>query len=330
METIRSYIDNLFRSYPHTPKVQKARAELLEIMEDKYNELKSQGRSENEAIGIVISEFGNMEEIAAELEADTFLDSRKDGDDREVYPMNSDQVKEFVTKQIFGGNLIALGVALCILAPGMACIITTLGDVGVFPRALADTLGGIWLIGMVAVGVGILIIQGLAIDSREKRVKGKKILLDYSTRSYVESELEAFGKQFGIRIAAGVVLCIVSVLPAVLLDALSAGEAGYSDLSGAFLFFLVAAGVSCFITAGVRKDSYEILLGIGKVSAPSGKEDKVMSVVSSVYWLTVTLIYLLWSFYNNAWVTSWVIWPVAGIAFGIVSVIVKAVTGKEN
>ena len=208
METIRSYIDNLFRSYSHTPRVQKARAELLEIMEDKYNELKSQGRSENEAIGIVISEFGNMEEIAAEL--------------------------------------------------------------------------------------------------------------------------EAFGKQFGIRIAAGVVLCIVSVLPAVLLDALSAGEAGYSDLSGAFLFFLVAAGDSCFITAGVRKDSYEILLGIGKVSAPSGKEDKVMSVVSSVYWLTVTLIYLLWSFYNNAWVTSWVIWPVAGIAFGIVSVIVKAVTGKEN
>lgn len=43
METIRNYIDNLFRSYPHTPKVQKARAELLEIMEDKYNELKSQG-----------------------------------------------------------------------------------------------------------------------------------------------------------------------------------------------------------------------------------------------------------------------------------------------
>lgn len=83
METIRNYIDNLFRSYPHTPKVQKARAELLEIMEDKYNELKSQGRSENEAIGIVISEFGNMEEIAAELEADTSLDSRKDGDDRE-------------------------------------------------------------------------------------------------------------------------------------------------------------------------------------------------------------------------------------------------------
>lgn len=240
METIRSYIDNLFRSYSHTPRVQKARAELLEIMEDKYNELKSQGRSENEAIGIVISEFGNMEEIAAELEVDTSLDSRKDGDDREVYSMNSDQVKEFVTKQISGGHMIALGVVLCILAPGMACIITTLGDVGVFPRALADTLGGIWLIGM------------------------------------------------------------------------------------------VAAGVSCFITAGVRKDSYEMLLGIGKVTASSGKEDKVMSVISSVYWLTVTLIYLLWSFYNNAWVTSWVIWPVAGIAFGIVSVIVKSVTGKEN
>ena len=63
METIMSYIDNLFRSYPDTPQVRRAREELLGIMEDKYNELKAGGKSENEAIGIVISEFGSMDEI---------------------------------------------------------------------------------------------------------------------------------------------------------------------------------------------------------------------------------------------------------------------------
>ena len=36
-------------------------------MEDKYVELKAEGKSENEAIGIVISEFGNMEELIREL-----------------------------------------------------------------------------------------------------------------------------------------------------------------------------------------------------------------------------------------------------------------------
>lgn len=37
------------------------------MMEDKYNELISDGKSDNEAIGIVISEFGNLDELADSL-----------------------------------------------------------------------------------------------------------------------------------------------------------------------------------------------------------------------------------------------------------------------
>ena len=70
METIRSYIENLFRNYPNTPNVSKAKEDLLGINEDKYYELKAEGKSENEAIGIVISEFGSMDEIAPELGMD--------------------------------------------------------------------------------------------------------------------------------------------------------------------------------------------------------------------------------------------------------------------
>ena len=80
METIISYIDNLFRNYPDTLQVQKARQELLSIMEDKYRELKSEGKSEHEAIGIVISEFGSMDEIAFELE----LDQKQKTDSKDI------------------------------------------------------------------------------------------------------------------------------------------------------------------------------------------------------------------------------------------------------
>lgn len=41
---------------------------------EKYNELKNDGKSENEAIGIVISEFGNIEELIEELG----IEERKD------------------------------------------------------------------------------------------------------------------------------------------------------------------------------------------------------------------------------------------------------------
>ena len=41
--------------------------EILSNMEEKYRELKKQGHSENEAIGTVISEFGNIDELVREL-----------------------------------------------------------------------------------------------------------------------------------------------------------------------------------------------------------------------------------------------------------------------
>lgn len=57
METIKNYLENMFSHLPNTPEVQKAKYELYQMMEDKYNELISEGKSDNEAIGIVISEF---------------------------------------------------------------------------------------------------------------------------------------------------------------------------------------------------------------------------------------------------------------------------------
>ena len=67
METIRQYLETMFASLPDTPEVRKAKEELLQMMEDKYNELLAEGKSDNEAVGTVIAEFGNLDEIAEEL-----------------------------------------------------------------------------------------------------------------------------------------------------------------------------------------------------------------------------------------------------------------------
>ena len=50
METIKNYLDNMFANLPHTDEVLKAKNELSQMMEDKYNELIEEGRSENEAV----------------------------------------------------------------------------------------------------------------------------------------------------------------------------------------------------------------------------------------------------------------------------------------
>ena len=73
METLRNYLESIFKRYPDTPETEKAKAELWQMMEDKYNELISDGKKENEAVGIVIAEFGDLEEVADSIGISTML-----------------------------------------------------------------------------------------------------------------------------------------------------------------------------------------------------------------------------------------------------------------
>ena len=73
METIRNYLSTMFAGLPDTPEVRRAYEELAAMMEDKYTELIAEGRSENEAVGTVISEFGNLEEIAQTLGIEDYI-----------------------------------------------------------------------------------------------------------------------------------------------------------------------------------------------------------------------------------------------------------------
>ena len=47
MEAIREYLHNMFLNLPETPQVLRAKAELMEMMEDKYEELRQEGMSED-------------------------------------------------------------------------------------------------------------------------------------------------------------------------------------------------------------------------------------------------------------------------------------------
>lgn len=75
METLRNYLESMFKRYPDTPEAEKAKAELWQMMEDKFNELTAEGKKENEAVGIVIAEFGDLEEVADSLGISTMLQS---------------------------------------------------------------------------------------------------------------------------------------------------------------------------------------------------------------------------------------------------------------
>lgn len=335
METIRSYIENLFRNYPNTPNVSKAKEDLLGIMEDKYYELKAEGKSENEAIGIVISEFGSMDEIAPELGMDEKVAAEGTGinDAAEVKRITLAQAEGFLKAQEAFGARIGIGVAFCILSPTISVVSEAMMDVGLLPKPLAEIMGGVGLFLMVAVGVAIFIISGMA-NGKYEEYKKKRILLDEGAKRALTERQEGFQRGHGIKIAIGVVLCILSVVPTFVIGEVFVGDSveWIADLSGISLFVLVSIGVYLFISTGTKQGAYEVLLGKNQAvcnSALEKKKKKRISIVASIYWPIVTAGYIAWSFFTMKWGFTWIIWPIAGILFGGISGVITLASAEE-
>ena len=130
METIRNYLDNLFAGLPKTAKVLELKNNIFSNMEDKYNELKQQGKTENEAIGIVISEFGNIDELVSELNLQPAMPSgiQTPVDVMPLPPLvTKDEVEAYLNVKRVMGIQIGLGVFLCILAPAMLILLSVSG-----------------------------------------------------------------------------------------------------------------------------------------------------------------------------------------------------------
>ena len=71
MDTIDTFLTAMFAPYPSTPRLLEAKGELRSMMEDAYADAIAQGRTHNEAVGQVITDFGNLEELAPILGIET-------------------------------------------------------------------------------------------------------------------------------------------------------------------------------------------------------------------------------------------------------------------
>ncbi|MGM0215937.1 hypothetical protein [Enterococcus sp. AZ109] len=67
MGALKKYIETIFAEFPKTADVLETKEELLTTMEDRYTSLCSAGRSEKVAIGIVIGEYGLVDELKESL-----------------------------------------------------------------------------------------------------------------------------------------------------------------------------------------------------------------------------------------------------------------------
>lgn len=74
----------------------------------------------------------------------------------------------------------------------------------------------------------------------------------------------------------------------------------------------------------------EKLLKTGEYSAAEKRRSKTMSAISSIYWLTVTAVFLAVSFVTEAWDRTWIIWAVSGVIFAVVATVSRLVLDRKE
>ena len=145
MEAIREYLSNMFMNLPETPQVLRAKAELMEMMEDKYEELIAEGMSEKEAVGTVISEFGNLDELAEELGIGDFMKKEKEPQEKKSRHADRrwglEEAKKYVAFAKTHARYIALGVMFCIWGPFLESVFDGAINQGYLGTLVGNLLG---------------------------------------------------------------------------------------------------------------------------------------------------------------------------------------------
>lgn len=318
MNTIRNYLDNMFLGLQQTEDVARAKKELLAMMEDKYNELKNSGRTENEAIGIVISEFGNLDELSDTLGIRQIVENKM-----AAKVISYEEAKNYIEASRNVTPKTALGVFLCIMSPTILLLLIGLGEVNVvnIKEELLIAAGLAALIGLVAVGVSFFIRFSSRMDKYDD-LKQDIFELDYSAEQMVRNIQEQEEQPYKSALNISVVLYILSVLP-ILTVSLIFENGGWSVVSVVITLIIVACSTYNLIYKSGTYSACSVLLQEGDYSVKN-KSNKVHQTVSAAYWCTVTAIYLGYSFITHNWRMSWIIWPVAGVLFGAICAIIDA------
>lgn len=311
METIITYLDNLFAAYPVTEETRRAKGELLINMEDKYNELLSQGKSKNEAVGMVIAQFGNIEELMDSLNVRKSAAAQAVGDEDELPLAQDSEVEEFIQASRQCAGRTALGVGLCIASPALLIYLATIGATAM--SALAG-IGALLL--MVAAAVGLFITSSARLKEYDAEKRYKK-RLSFTMQDRVNEIYARFRQTYAMWMCVGIGLCVISPLP-VIYSAIVNGSA----FGVVMLLIMVAVGVFCVIRVSGENTCYQKLLRKGDFHK-TVKQSKAEEAVTGMIGSASVIFFLAMGFLFGGWGWAWIVFPLAGVIKDMVGKLAK-------
>ncbi|MBR0417251.1 MAG: helix-turn-helix transcriptional regulator [Firmicutes bacterium] len=277
--------------------------------------------------------FGVSTDLLLKDELDLGQESwESSGEDYEpTRVITMEEANAFLDHKIFASGRVALGVLLCILSPVLLIVLSGAQELGALPLSehQAVGLGLIALISMIGAAVAMFVTTGIK-HSRFEYIEEEQIETAYGVSGLAKERRERYSGEHARLLTWGIVLCVMAVGP-IFLSLLFFGEDNTLPhvLSVGIMLILIAAGVTMIVRTSIIWGGYMALLEEGDYSRKEKAESKKIGPLASVYWLAVTAGFLAWSFITNAWDRTWIVWPIAGVSFGIVAGIARMLRSKE-
>ncbi len=318
MEIISNYLESMFKGLPQSDEIMRIKRDLFLDMEAKYQELRQNGKTENEAIGSVISEFGNIDELVNELGI------TPEPEEISHQPVLSlEKVREYLNATKFSALLIAGGVSIILFGVAITIFLNS-GAIPITPfqtiNKISSRISSAALLFYVIPAVAMFIYSG-SITEKYRFIKEGGFSLDRKTKSIVEAEASAFAPKQTMFTICGITLILLAAIVIIIFSDLD------SDASVSAAMVPIAMGVAGFIFSGSVSDGYKTLL---KKVEFQKENDKIKSSIASIVFPLVTVVYLIWGFVYDGWNISWIIFPIAGILYGVFCSIYDIFKGSNH
>ena len=249
--------------------------------------------------------------------------------------LSHSSVQDFLSARKRSSILIALGVMLCIFSPITLLILISLTrlDILILSINFSTGIGVTILILLVAVAVACFIGGDHWLKVNEN-FEYEECNLSEETRQQVFKARKNYEEQHFILKIFGITCCILSAIP-LMTASLFIGTFSNSQLDdlmtglAAVTLCLIGVGVFFLVKTNIVRDSFNIILQVDDYTTEKKANKKLIEKYATIYWLSISFIYLTYSFFSTNWSQSWLIWPLAGIMYGIIEVIISLKNKKS-
>ena len=262
-----------------------------------------------------------------EIEDEEFTD---DNSDTDVKKVSMEEANEYIAHKRWASVITAIATFLCVISPIALIALGAVSELTSYNMSenMAGSIGLVTLLIIVAIAVAMFVYTGFKDAPYEYLDKTAPFELEYGVRGMVKEKQKSYRNKYVLGNVMATCVCVISPVP-LLVGAFTENE----FLTAVLLCGTIAiagVGASMFVFNGIRWGSMEKLLKEGEYSDEEKKKSKVRETVGTVYWLSLTAIYLTWSFISNDWEITWIVYAVGGVLFAAVMAICNLFIKKND